>query len=123
MKASWSGPRRDTSLPSGSAGHPPPPASHPRKGAVRGQCGNGVIGEKVFHPAVAEDCGQDAAVQLRSAPCPCRGERRISSKASSVLELCFQEPEQHGGLEQYHWPEGRAPEVGPHLHRKAGNLP
>lgn len=70
MKASQSGPSRNTSLPGGSAGSPPPPSSQLHKGAARDEGGNGVTGEKVLHPAAAEDCGQDAAVQLRSAAFP-----------------------------------------------------
>lgn len=61
---------------------------------------------------------QFSSVQLHSPPEGNQG--FLSSKPSPVFELWFQEPDQHGGLEQYHWTEGKAPEVGPQLHRKEG---
>lgn len=44
------------------------PCLPPQKGTVRSEYGKGVTMEKVFHSAVTEDCGQDAAVELCSPP-------------------------------------------------------
>lgn len=44
------------------------PCLPPQKGTVRGEYGNEVTREKVVHPAVTEDCGQDAAAELCSPP-------------------------------------------------------
>lgn len=68
MKPSSSGPSRKTSLPSGSAGHPPPPASLPRKALLGMNVETGSPGRKSFTQLSPKRCGQDAAVELRSPP-------------------------------------------------------
>lgn len=112
----------ETPLPRDSVGHSPSSCLLPEKQFLRLTVETGSPGrKKAFYPAVAEDCGQNAAVQLSLAPLTSREEPLLLSKPSPVFHLWFQESSLHCGLEQYYWAEGRAPVNGSQIHRREEN--